>query len=766
MNLQPEPNDSTLTALPTSLASLDDGQLFAIFGAPDESDPEAMLGLARLRKRLFGVEDAEPRIGEYLLKEVIGHGGMGKVYRAYSPSLDRDCALKVILVAGDDAAAHERLLAEARAMAKLSHPNVVTVHGVGVTDDKRPYLVMELVHGVNLRRWQRQYADDWKMVLARYVEAGRGLHAIHHQRLIHGDVKPDNILVQVSGEREFVAKVADFGLARNLQGEQVLPDGRHVSYGGTPEYAAPEQLLDGRCDARSDQYSFCVALFESLNGTHPYARTYDELRSTLEADSAETTRLRHILELQEGARSGEVRWSARGRRLPSWLKRALVRGLQRDPGARFSSMAALVDAIDPAKRRTSRILIASAVCAGMAVTAGGTAVYMRERALAPCQLGAEVIGSVWSDEARAAIEPRYPEAAPALDRYSSQWAEAYRSICTQGTIDESIPEPVMKVRRSCLDARQAEVAAAVSLLAGPGPLPVPAAEVLQAIRPVSLCQTQFDALEPPLPAEEEEVQAIHGSIAEAYMREVVQDFDRAQTISEAALSRAQATEYAPVIAEAMYQRGRVAIQDSLRRARDRAPFETGLADVQGAVLQAMIAGHRQVAIDGALFALKSLERAATAGLGAPPVMPAGLDHIRRNETALTPDQRGELALYMGMRDFRRGMAGEEVSASLQSASKWWVQAAEEFAGDGNTVDEARARRNAGDACLALAERVEERAEERARFLECAVREFTLARERWGRIEASERRKVNHVIVGARLLSALRLRKDEAGVAAH
>ena len=120
MNLQPEPNDSTLTALPTSLASLDDGQLFAIFGAPDESDPEAMLGLARLRKRLFGVEDAEPRIGEYLLKEVIGHGGMGKVYRAYSPSLDRDCALKVILVAGDDAAAHERLLAEARAMASAS----------------------------------------------------------------------------------------------------------------------------------------------------------------------------------------------------------------------------------------------------------------------------------------------------------------------------------------------------------------------------------------------------------------------------------------------------------------------------------------------------------------------------------------------------------------------------------------------------------------------------------------------------------------------
>lgn len=748
---RPDPNDPR---------SLDDGQLFAIFGGPDESDPEAKLGLAALRKRLFDIDAPKVKIGEYELKDVIGHGGMGKVYRAYSPKLQRDYAIKLIFVAGDDEVARDRardrLFNEARTMAKATHANVVTVIDVGIVDEQM-YLVMELVDGVNLRRWQRQYADDWRAIVARYVEAGRGLHVVHRCGLIHGDVKPDNILVQTKGGAT-LAKIADFGLARNLHGEPALPDGKYVSYGGTPEYASPEQILDGRCDARSDQYSFCVALFESLNGAHPYARGYDELRSTLDADSEETARLRHLIELQEGARAGGVRWSPRGRKLPAWLRRALERGLSRDPLSRFPDMAALVDAIDLSKRRASRILIGAVAAAGIAATAVGASWVTHERALAPCRLGDDLVGAIWSAERRAALAVRSPAAAAWLDRYSGQWAETYHDICVQTNIDRTLTPPVMQIRRACLDARRDELAAAIDLLGAPEQLAVSALEVVQGIRPVEICGAQLDAVEPPPSDREAEVASIRTELARAYIREVAQDFDTAATISEHALERARVTGYAPLVAEAMYQSGRIKLQDTLRRARRPERTGEGFAELLGAITRASLVKHQQLAIDATLFALKTRERGVTARLEGLPAWPVGLeDDVATGP--LTREQRGQLALYEGIRAYRMSASGEtNATTSLRAAEPAVRAAIQQFVADGDTIDEARARRNLGDICLGLAERGKQSE------LSCALQEYEAARGLWTTIEAGEARPLNTAILGMRLAAALALAGDQGGAA--
>jgi eukaryotic-like serine/threonine-protein kinase len=261
-------------------------------GTNTEPEPAAGAEDAAARTLDAAVDDAEAgrpalrlgqRAGRFVLLSEVGRGGMGTVFAAYDEHLERKVAIKLLHPgrgAAADASYRERLLREAQAMARVAHPNVVSVYEVGETGGQ-VFLAMEFVDGVPLSQWQKQQERTWKAVLEMYLQAGRGLAAAHAMGLVHRDFKPDNVLVGRDGR----ARVLDFGLARvdELQSEApglaVPPSaGQTISraltaagrVAGTPGYMSPEQYQCEPLDARSDQFSFCVALYEGLYGSLPF----------------------------------------------------------------------------------------------------------------------------------------------------------------------------------------------------------------------------------------------------------------------------------------------------------------------------------------------------------------------------------------------------------------------------------------------------------------------------------------------------------------
>jgi hypothetical protein len=286
------------------------------------------------------------RLGRFTVLDVLGRGGMGLVLSAYDPNLDRRVALKLVrdkVQAGDES---DRLMGEARAMARLRHPNVLTIYEVG-EEGGRVYLAMEQVEGGSLRerqdRLRRQGRAPWRAILDLYVAAGRGLAAAHAAGIVHRDFKPDNVLV----DREGGVRVADFGLAFSAErAPRVasgtlpthIPTAREWSGLGTPGYIPAEQYLGRAVDARADQFAFCVSLWEALYGERPFA-------GAEEAGCA-----RAVLDGRVSAPRGE-------REVPTWLRDLLIRGLRPDPADRYPSMDALLaelDCDDPTAVRSSR----------------------------------------------------------------------------------------------------------------------------------------------------------------------------------------------------------------------------------------------------------------------------------------------------------------------------------------------------------------------------------------------------------------------------
>ncbi len=253
------------------------------------------------------------RVGGYVLGELLGIGAMGRVYAAVQPGLDRSVAIK--LMPGAD-------LREAQAMARINHPNVMTVHEVGTTDDG-VFVVMELVDGRDLRAW---LGRPWRDLVPLLVDVARGLAAVHAAGVLHRDVKPDNIIV--GADRR--ARLGDFGLAA-LEGG--------TTSAGTPAYMAPELLAGGAATAASDQFSFGVTAYELLAGARPYARLADGTEPAILAG-------------------------------PRWLDAALRRCLARDPGARFPEMAEVARLLAD---RSSRRRPAAWIATGLALAAVASA---------------------------------------------------------------------------------------------------------------------------------------------------------------------------------------------------------------------------------------------------------------------------------------------------------------------------------------------------------------------------------------------------------
>lgn len=303
----------------------------------DGCDPCRML-LAALVRTLVAPDADEPshrllprgtNLGRYVLLDPVGRGGMGVVYGAFDPELDRKVALKFLRGRdGNRAGSRTQLLAEAQAIARLSHPNIVTVHDVG-TFDGEVFFAMEYVKGETLRRAQRPGLPGLRHTLALYGAAGQGLAAAHQAGIVHGDFKPENVLVGEDGR----VRVTDFGLARAVH--------EHAPrFAGTPAYMAPEHWRGAPSDVRSDQYSFCVALLEAVEGRRP-----EEVNEASPTQPPEPVSLRR-------------------RTLPVRLARVLARGLAVDPAQRWPSMEALLEALREANlpfRRSTGVLAAALV---------------------------------------------------------------------------------------------------------------------------------------------------------------------------------------------------------------------------------------------------------------------------------------------------------------------------------------------------------------------------------------------------------------------
>ena len=336
--------------------------------AADGLESQVLLG--RARSRLLGWDETPVKIGRYRILEQLGAGGMGVVYAAQDDELDRAVAIKILrrdLAPGS--AGRQRLLREAQATAKLSHPNVVHVYEVGQAGDQ-VYMAMELVRGVTLRAWRKAEPRSWREVLEMFLRAGEGLVAAHAEGIVHRDFKPDNVLVDPLGRPQIV----DFGLARathNSSASGVWDDTTRTTEPatsgsrlrdfditrtgivvGTPAYMAPEQLARAEPDARSDQFSFCASVFEALYGTRPFSgSTYTELEQNLTSGRPVHVR-----------RRGDV---------PRAIHAAVLRGLARDPSDRFVTMRALLDALAAGRttRRPWRWGLAVVASSGLALAA-------------------------------------------------------------------------------------------------------------------------------------------------------------------------------------------------------------------------------------------------------------------------------------------------------------------------------------------------------------------------------------------------------------
>jgi serine/threonine protein kinase len=294
------------------------------------------------------------KVGRFVINHEIGRGGMGVVFAARDPHLDRPAAIKLLHGTGGDepvARAQERLLAEARAMARLDHSNIIKVYEAGLFQQET-YIAMEMIDGETLSQWGRRWQRPWASVLAVFRQAGSALAHAHESGLAHGDFKPENVLIDDADR----VRVTDFGLSRWFEREgrpQPASDlGEFV--GGTPRYMAPEQFHGQPANARSDQFGFCVALYECLYSRHPFARGSS----------------RSLFEMSEEQATAPMRVDARASLgVPAWLHAVLARGLHRDPAARYPSMDALLDALTP-RRARARWPLAMVAAAALLLVSG------------------------------------------------------------------------------------------------------------------------------------------------------------------------------------------------------------------------------------------------------------------------------------------------------------------------------------------------------------------------------------------------------------
>jgi eukaryotic-like serine/threonine-protein kinase len=394
------------------------------------------------------------RVGRYQIAGLLGTGGMGAVYRAHDPQLSRDVALKLMLqryVYAQDGEYRYRLLDEARALAKASHPNVVAAYDVGLHEDS-VFVAMELVSGEPLREWlARQPAPA--EVLRVLIEAGRGLAAAHSAGVAHGDFKPANVMVSPDGR----IRVVDFGLSRMMDAAEGAHD-EPTRLRGTPGYIAPERLRGEPTDAsKADQYGYAVAAFHTLTGHKPYpGGTIAAYRAALD-------------------RKDRVPWPSRVARR---IRRVVDRGLAPRAADRYANVSAMVDALERASRPRSRTWVA--VLAALALVSGLVLGAERWRR-ASCRVDEGALAGVWDAGARDSLGAALGSSADAnaaaviarlaarFDGFRSAWVTARAAACAETRVERRQSEAVLELRNACLQRTLDATGKLVRKLTATGP---------------------------------------------------------------------------------------------------------------------------------------------------------------------------------------------------------------------------------------------------------------------------------------------------------
>jgi serine/threonine protein kinase/tetratricopeptide (TPR) repeat protein len=569
-------------------------------------------------------------VGRYVLLEPLGQGGMGVVYKAYDPELDRSIALKLLL-AGEDQneAQRERLLREAQALARLAHPNVLAVHDVG-TFRGSVFIAMELVEGRTLRSWLGEPGRTQPQILEAFLAAGDGLAAAHRAGLVHRDFKPDNVMIGHDGR----VRVLDFGLARIAQAgaddarpardavappdddaatprpvdleptigdrrsgrvtpsppaphagasspEQPTPSGGEVtpnllsaplthvgSTVGTPRFMAPEQHLGQPTDARADQFSFCVSLYYALYGAFPFAGgTADTIRDSI--------LLGGILEPPTGAT------------VPRWLRQVLVKGLAPRPADRYPSMEALLVALRADPRLARRRWLGAAALLVVVASAAVGARVVNRREVRACAGGAAKLAGVWDEPRRAAVRAAFhrsgrPYADAALtavertfDAYAQAWTAMHADSCEATHLRHEQSQELLDLRMSCLQGRLTGLGALAEQFAGADDAMIKnAARSAQALPDLQLCADTV-ALKAPVPpprdpAAHRRVEEARLALARAYSLGLAAHFDEAVRLASGAGDEAEALGYAPLIADVQLRLGTLlAPQGDIKAAAER-----------------------------------------------------------------------------------------------------------------------------------------------------------------------------------------------------
>jgi tetratricopeptide (TPR) repeat protein len=550
---------------------------------PEEVDDQARTiparPAARGREPKRVLEKGTP-LGRYVILDRLGSGGMSEVYAAFDPQLDRRVAIKLLRpdvvagMVGDEG--KSRVMREAQALARLSHRNVVAVHDVG-TEGGEIFIAMEYVDGVTARTWLHEKQRSVQEIVSVFLDAGRGLAAAHDAGLVHRDVKPDNILVTPSGR----VVVLDFGLARAAGGGHdrpvrtpATPAGQQVPladapaapsqpldtpltrYGdlmGTPRYMSPEQLTASAIDGRSDQFSFCISLYEGLYGERPFPGE-------------------HVPELLAQIERFQMPPRTARSPVPSWLDDLLGKGLAVDPERRFESMHALLRALerDPAvaRRRLGRVVVVAAV---LAASLAGTTAALRIRD-ARCRGGDSRLDGVWDERRRDAVRQAFAAtgdpiaasafttASEALDAYRARWGLQWNDACEAATVRRDQTVEVRQLRVACLDQARSRLDALVGLFTQADREVVQSAsKAARSLEDLSAC-SDVPRLQSvaPLPTDPESLaraQVLRKHLSEADARRAAGKMTEASELSAAAVVEARALGHPGLLAEALYLQG-------------------------------------------------------------------------------------------------------------------------------------------------------------------------------------------------------------------
>jgi len=460
-----------------------------------EAHPDLTESESRALRRLYTAARHEQRetvrkqeespqrehIGKYVVHDVLSTGGLSRVFRAYDPDLDRKVAIELYRTD-----AQEELNARAKraglALAKLCHPNIVSVFDVGMFESQ-VFVVQELVEGKTLREWQgEQRASKWEGCVQAYLEAGHGLAAMHSAGLVYGDFKPENCIVDRHGH----VYILTSPLAKPLHASSEARDANAVpgveaallvekTIVGTPAYMSPEQLTGRAVDERSDQFNFCVALYEAICDVRPFVGPSNQ---------------------------GIIRRAPPGALMPPKLWRALLRGLDADPTRRWPSMNPLLTKLQriafPPVTPVKPWLVVAMAAAGAVAGVGVAASVQSGSTGFHCEDARARLDEIWNeqrkDEVRSAVldtarsdaSELWVQVEWGLDSYARAWIARYEQACEAE--EEENGDRALRV--TCLSNRRAELEAALGTLELTDEAPM---DVVSGLTPLSACD-DVDAL--------------------------------------------------------------------------------------------------------------------------------------------------------------------------------------------------------------------------------------------------------------------------------